>query len=280
MTHSDHHQAGPTPGAKTERLLVRGFGVTLAVAGVLSAIHLADQYRQAAPYREAKAAERALARAAGEARDAEWRAERDANQARYESRETIPSPRTLQVPTPESGDALRLEDMSPEVRREIERAIAARGEGGSRPAPSAPTTTALRWSVEPDWPLLRNDDFPPGVARIEVLFRCRVTRDGALTGCNATERPVGSGLAARMRPALNGARMEPMIVDGRRIESTASFGVSFNAPPRRVVVPPPPTDPGADKAPVYMPSSPLPSADRLTTPIPVTPPAPEPAPAG
>lgn len=259
-------------------MLVRGFGVTLAVAGVLSAIHLAGQYRQAAPYRAAKAAERALADAETDRKNAEWQAERDANQARYEARETIPSPRTLQVPTTAPGDALRLEDMSPEVRREIERAMAARGEGGSRPAPAAPTTTALRWSAEPDWPALRNEDFPPGVSRIEVLFRCRVTRDGALAGCTSTERPAGSGLAARMRPALAGARMEPMIVDGRRIESTASFGVSFAAPPRRVVVPPPPA--AADKPPVYMPSSPLPSADRLTAPIPVTPPPPEPAPGG
>jgi hypothetical protein len=111
---------------------------------------------------------------------------------------------------------------------------------------------------------------------MSVRFRCDVSRGGTLSNCSATEEPVGTGLAARTRPALDGARMEPLTTNGRTVEGRATFGVSYTATPRWVRPPQPPAPPAeVEKPPAYVPPSTLPSADRLDTP-----PPPEPAPGG
>lgn len=273
MTHSYDDHAGPRPRTRAERITALSVGAVLAIAGTVSLIHLVDQYNKAAPYREARAAEGARERQAREA-ERERRVADEEARSRIGSGEPLPPPVAVERANPTlPNKAFRLEDLPPEQRREIERLLAEQG-ARTRPPPSpvrSGVSQTLRWYVPPSWPSVRNDAFPEGVSRMSVEFRCRVTRDGALADCASTEQPQGTGLADRMRPALARARAEPASIDGRPVEGRISFGVSFTAGPRRSVAPPPPRDPEAP--PAYVPTSPLPSADRLTTPPPA--PAPE-----
>ncbi|HEY0599889.1 energy transducer TonB, partial [Brevundimonas sp.] len=151
---------------------------------------------------------------------------------------------------------------------------------GARPAApqrprrdSAPVEQAVRWRVAPVY-TVRARDLAPGVTRASVRFSCTVRRDGTLTACTARETPPGSGLAAATLPALANARMEPMLIDGRAVESVATLGVSYelsSAPPR-----PTPADAAAPAGPVEIPAAePAPAPD----PVPVDPAPPGP-PAG
>lgn len=249
MTHSYEDPAGAMSRGKTERMLVRAFGVTLAVAGAVSLVHLVGQYRQAAPYREAQAAERVREREAREAEQARRDAETEA-MGRLGSGE-VPPPVAVSPASP-SADLSREEVQ----RRLAEQAVASTSR-------REPVSAPLRWRIQPDWPSVRDDAFPSGVSRIGVEFRCRVSRDGVLSNCAAVENPVGTGLADRMRPALTRARMEPMMVDDRPVESSASFSISFSIRPRPPVA--------ATKPPPEPDTPPLPPAE---------PPPPEPAPVG
>lgn len=275
MTHSYDDHGGLPARTRTERLTALGVGAVMAVAGILSLVHLIDQYRKATPWREARAAERERERQAEEAREKAADALRDA-------RGNLPPPVAVApappgAATPPDGP-FRMEDLSPEQRRAVERMIE-RESGGATPVPqtrSRPQRPAvsqpIRWYIPPSWPSVRNDAFPDGVSRMGVQFRCRVTRDGVLARCDATESPSGAGLAARMRPALDRARVSPPTINGRAVESEITFGVSFSAAPRRVAVPPPADKPDVD-APASMPPSAQLSADRLATPPPVSAPA-------
>lgn len=275
MTHSYDDRGALPPRSRADRMLALGVGVTLAVTGTLSLVHLIDQYGKAAPYREARAAERDRER---EAR-AQRAAEREAADALRDAGGVLPPPVAVQPGSdvvPEG--AFRLEDLPSAQRREVERLL--EREGARSPVPVQTerpiVSRPLRWYIPPSWPSVRNDAFPEGVSRMRVQFRCRVTRDGSLADCTSTEQPVGTGLAARMRPALDRARVEPSMVNGRPVESRISFGVSFSAAPRRLVAPPPPPA-EAEKPPAYIPASPLPSADRLDAPAAPEPPEQTPA---
>lgn len=275
MTHSYDDHAGLRPRTRAERITALAVGAALAVAGTVSLIHLVDQYGKAGPYRGARAAEDARERQEREAERERRRADAEAT-SRIGSGEALPPMLSVETANPTlPGGPIRLEDLPPEKRREIERLLAEQG-ARTPPAPSSvrpAVSQPLRWYIPPVWPTVRGDAFPEGVSEMGVQFRCRVTRAGLLADCTSTEQPAGTGLAARMRPALDRARAEPASVDGRAFESRITFGVSFTAPARRLVVPPtPPRDPEAP--PAYVPTSPLPSADRLTAP------PPEPAPEG
>jgi hypothetical protein len=264
MTHSYDDHAGLRPRTPAERVTALAVGAVLAVAGTVSLIHLVDQYGKAGPYREARAAEGARERLEREA-ERERREAAEQAASRIGSGEGLPPALSVEPANP---------NLPPEQRREMERLLAEQV-ARTPPSPSAVRRAAsqpLRWYIPPNWPSVRGDAFPEGVSEISVQFRCRVTRDGLLADCAATEQPAGTGLAARMRPALDRARAEPASVDGRAVESRISFGVSFTAPARRLVAPQPPREP--DAPPAYVPTSPLPSPDRLTTP------APQPAPEG
>ncbi len=253
MTHSYDDPQGVTPRDKTERWLIRGFSVILAVAAVVSLVHLVGQYRQAGPYRETLTAESIRAAAKRQAEDAVRRAEREAEAAMAQARGQLGST-TDALPPPV---AVPSGDLS---REEIKRSPTVRGAAITAPHRGS-VSTPTRWYIPPSWPSVRSDAFPPGVSQVAVQFRCRVSRDGALSNCTATEQPAGAGLADRLRPALDRARMEPMTVEGRPVESTASFGVSFSSRPLPVAAPP------------------ASSADTGTPPA-VQGPPPEPAPVG
>jgi len=256
MTHSYDDPADARPRGRTERWLIRAFSATLAVATVVSLVHLVGQYRQAGPYRATQAAERA-ARAAQRALERQPPVATPA----AEASSSIP----LTVPVSPTGDP-SYDDAPPDTEQ---RGVSS--ERGSR----EPSWGPLRWSVPPAWPSVGDDAYPSGVTRMSVRFRCNVSRGGTLSSCSATEEPAGTGLAARTRPALAGARMEPLTANGRTVEGTVTLGVSYTATPRWVRPPQPPAE--AEKPPVYMPPSALPPTDRLETPAP---PPPEPAPAG
>ncbi len=275
MTHSYNDHGGLPARARTERMTALGVGAVMAVAGTLSLVHLIDQYRKAAPWREARAAERERERQAEAAREKAADALRDADGNLPPPVAVAPADRANPILP---NGAFRLEDLPPEQRREVERLLEREGAGpasgpGSTPRsqPQRPSVSqTIRWYIPPSWPSVRNDAFPDGVSRMGVQFRCNVTRDGVLARCDATENPSGTGLAARMRPALDRARVDPPTVGGRAVESEITFGVSFSAAPRRVPVPSPADKPGAE-APAYMPPSALPPADRLTAPSPPAP---------
>lgn len=78
MTHSYNDHGGLPARTRTERLTALGVGAVMAVAGTLSLVHLIDQYRKAAPWREARGAERERERQAEEAREKAADALRDA----------------------------------------------------------------------------------------------------------------------------------------------------------------------------------------------------------
>jgi len=269
MTHSYDDPADAGPRGKTERWLIRSFGVTLAVAAVVSLMHLVDQYRQAGPYRETLAAERA-AREAQRALESQPPVSTLADEAPSSASSVATG--SLSGPAASAGlpnGAVRLQDLSPDQRREVERFLsdeAARAPPTSRlerPSVSQP----IRWYIPPSWPSVRSDAFPTGVSRMGVQFRCRVTRDGVLADCAATEEPAGTGLAARMRPALDRARVDPPTAGGRPVESQVSFGITFSAAPRRAAAPPPSIESAIDQPPVH---APAPSAE---TPLPESAPA-------
>lgn len=256
MTHSYDDPAETRPRGKTERWLIRAFSVTLAVATVVSLVHLVGQYRQAEPYRATQAAARA-------ARDAQRALEREPPVATPVAE--APSSLPLTVPVPPTGD-LSYGDALPDT--------APRGASSERET-HEPALGPPRWLVPPTWPSVGDDAYPSGVTRMSVRFRCNVSRGGTLSNCAATEEPAGTGLAARTRPALAGARMEPLTTNGRTVEGTVTLGVSYTATPRWVRPPQLATPPAeAEKPPVYVPPSAAPPTDRLETP-----PAPSPEPA-
>lgn len=221
MTHSYDDPAGAMSRGKTERMLVRAFGVTLAVAGAVSLVHLVGQYRQAGPYRAAQAVERA-AEAAQRARE----------------RETPVPTRTFEPP--------------PSATSPSTAGASAPGAGGG----DGPISGAARWKVRPDWPSIGGDLFPEGVSRISVRFRCQSNAQGVLSSCSATENPARTGLGARMRPALDAARLEPVLIGGRPLLREVEFGVSFTAEANPA---PAPSEPPASALPPEAPPAPEPA---------------------
>lgn len=268
MTYSYDHRAAPPVRTRLERGLILGGSVALAVAGVVSVVHLVDQYGKSGDYR------------------AELAAKREAERAQYAAERAPPvpvDPPVIAVPSSANAED-PFEGLTPEERRLLERELEKHEirVPAPAPAPRQSTSQPLEWARSPDWPSVGADAFPEGAGRISVQFRCRATRDGRLTNCSSREQPAGSGLAARMRPALSGARVAPTIIDGRAVESDVTFGISFTAPPPRWVRPTPPTPAPSstgEPPPVWLPPSSLPSTDRLNPPPAAKPSAPEPAPA-
>lgn len=227
----------PIPArSKADRIRIWSIGATLAVVGVVSAVYLTDQYRAAAPWRAAQEAERL--------REREARAEEKARQEAIEAERIAAADAPLNPQPPVIGSAApKFETMSQdELRRYLEEhgvsADAAPVPARTR-TPRAEPSQPLEWAIRPQWPALRGYTFPEGVTRIRVDFGCAVSRTGVLSDCRATESPAGTGLGARMRPALAAARMQPMTRGGRPVDGEATISVSFDArPPAPVPVPP------------------------------------------
>ena len=255
MTHSYDHHAEIPPRSKTDRLIVWAVGLTMAAVGAVSLVYLVDQYRDAGPWREALAVKRAMARDAAEA-------ERARRAAVYD-----PAPVVTPV-APAADSEPPFENMTPDQRRDVERLLAA--QRGRQAAPAASPSVPMRWAVRPAWPGVGGDVFPAGATRIGVTFRCTVSRTGVMTRCVATESPAGTGLGARMQPALMAARMEPLMENGRAVPSEVSVSVSFENRPRPVA----PTAVPAAVEPLLS----IPAAAAPAEPAPE--PKPEPAPAG
>jgi hypothetical protein len=222
--------------------------IALAAVNALALIHLSERWTAAAPER---AARRAASAAAERAYQAEAASER--------RRDDLDG---------RNGEAAQRRALA-DLKRRSE-ALSA----GARPAaaPAAPVSQPVVWRVEPTFQL-RRSDIAPGFTDVAVRFNCRVTREGTLTACGAVETPHGSGLARATLPALDKARLEPIVVDGRAVESTISFGVSFRfAPP-----PPRPAAPVA-AAPAPVPTEAVDA--ELPAPEAAEPSAAEPVPAG
>ena len=220
----------PIPArSRTDRFTVWSVGLILTVIGVASAIYLADQYRAAAPWRAAQESERLRER---EAR-AEEKARQDAIEAERIAAADAPLNPQAPVVVP---SAPNFEAMSQaELRRYLEEhgvsADAAPVPTPTRTPRAEPDSRPLEWAIRPQWPALRGYTFPDGVTRIRVDFGCAVSRTGVLSDCRATESPAGTGLAARMRPALAAARMQPMTRGGRPVDGEATISVHFDARP-------------------------------------------------
>ena len=214
----DYSTAG-TPGARRLdwRRLAPGLGVALVLTGASAAslVHLADAWRAGAPVR----AERAR-------RDAERKAALLAPEA---------------PPLDAAGaEAVPARGPSPILLPEV----------SAPPAVAAPRPVAIersvRWIVRPAY-TVRDSDLAPGVTRATAHFRCTLRPDGRLTGCGTSETPAGAGLAAAALPALAEARMEPMTIDGRPVESVATFSIAWER--RARPLPPPPSLPSSRPAP-------------------------------
>ena len=252
----------PIPArSRTDRLIVWSVGLTLTVIGVASAIYLADQYRAAAPWRAAQESERL--------REREARAAEDARREAIEAQRAAEADAALNPQVPViTAPAPDLESMSEEeLRRYLEQqGVIPGGAPATTPGRTSrdePVSGPLEWAVRPRWPALRDYTFPAGVSRIRVDFGCRVSRTGVLSDCRATEIPSGTGLAARMRPALADARMQPMTRGGRAVDGEATIGVFFDARPPAPVVerPRPPVEDAAPAAPAAAPASAPPPTD-------------------
>jgi hypothetical protein len=197
-------------------------GGVLAAASAVSLVYLGGRYQEAAPHRAAMAVERerqaSIRTAEEERRTAELREREAAADLRGDNGQ-------------EAADRALVElARNPDFPVTVAPGVPA-APRKSEPA-RRPTTYALRWATRPNWQV-RVADIPESMPTAGVRFRCTVQTDGSLTGCSTTEIPAGSGLAARLLPFLDDARMEPVIEDGRAIRTQATFSVSFDRPPPR-----------------------------------------------
>ncbi|NJC40210.1 hypothetical protein GGQ87_000468 [Brevundimonas alba] len=243
-----YQPAGSQPSNSRDwRGLLPGAAVAagLAAASAISLVHLSSAWDAGADFRANRAAEA------------------EARRLRLEAEKAPP----VAVPIPERRDIV-----APPV------VVTGSRPTGTQPAARAePIRQTVRWVVRPNF-AVRARDLPPGPGSVSVSFRCTVRRDGTLTGCSARETPAGSGLAALTRPALDSARMEPILIDGLPVESVATFAVSYelDAPPPRVAVTRQRDEPATSNSPAALIPPPAGSA-APPDPAPQDPPAAEPS---
>lgn len=119
-------------------------------------------------------------------------------------------------------------------------------------APANPARAAdvpIVWTAHPRWPALTSEDLPDGVDVAGARFNCTVDAEGALSDCTGTDLPEGTGLAERLLPALEQARMKPLLMGGRPLHSKVSFTVQFAARPDPAPAATPEPEPEPEPAP-------------------------------
>ncbi len=217
--YDDHRQAppAPAPASKAARAAAIALGLGLTGASVASLIYLSDRWREAAPYREARAIEAAERRAVAEA----------ARAAEEPARAQAP---VAVVPVPPSD--VPIGDVAVQTAPRPSLNAAAPG----RRIEYGP----LRWLSAPRFDIPRDILEKPGPERVSVRFECRVDTAGSLYRCVGSETPRGFGLLPAARQALPAARMAPLTENGRVVEGSVTFGYSWTRP--RAI-----SAPGADR---------------------------------
>lgn len=245
--HGDDGAASRAGTRKGSRATVIGLGLAMSAAMVVSLVHLSQRWQDAAPEREARAIEAANRRAAAAAQEQAdaAEAERLRTSGAAPAEPAVDQTITVQAPP-----------------RPVVTAVPAR-RTESRP---------VRWVSEPRFRIPAEILMKPGPDRVSVMFECRVSRSGSLSGCTGTETPRGFGILGAARGALSEARLEPLLVDGRPVESVVTFGHNWTRPRAipapaedRAAAPAPDAPSPADAAPVETPPMPVEAASETPT---------------